>query len=336
VAIAAILPDHRGVERELTAAIEIADPRGRLRRDAVGWSRHPLHRCNVDGAARAHAFDYWCVLTEELALTVLLADVGLAGVALVSVLELDGGALVERVHVRPGGLAAAMPASPDGVVTVDAWRLHLVVGPDRLRAEARTLGGRRIDADVAIERPPGHETVNLLVPWDDERFHFTSKQQALPARGLVRVDRRERRVDGFACRDFGRGRRPAGIDWCWAFGAARRDGGAIGLNLGARWTDGTGVTENAVVIDGRVHKIADDVDFALELGAGAPWRIATRASGRVALTFTPIAGRAVRVPPLVRLHQRVGRFTGTVVDDAGAPIALDRVLGVAEWVRGRW
>jgi hypothetical protein len=336
VAIGAILPDHRGVERELTGAIEIADARGRLRRDAIGWSRHPLHRCNVAGAPRAHAFDYWCVLTDALALTVLVADVGLAGVALVSVLELGSGELVERVHVRPGGLASPMPAAPDGAVTIDARRLRLEVAPDRLRADARTITGRCIDVDVAIERLPGHETVNLLVPWDEHRFHFSSKQQALPARGAIRVDGREHRVDGFACRDFGRGRRPAGIDWCWAFGAARRGGGAIGLNLGARWTDGTGVTENAVVIDGRVHKIADDVDFALDLGARASWRISTRASDRVALTFTPITGRAVRIPPLVRLHQRVGRFTGTVVDDHGAAIALDRVLGVAEWVRGRW
>ena len=328
-------------ERELTTAIEIADADGRLRRDAIGWSRHPLHRCNFDGHARAHAFDYWCVTTPEVALTFLVADVGVAGVALVSLLELASGATVERVQAWPGGLPASMPPSPDGELVLDAWRLRLVVGPRRLQAEARTITGRRIDVDVAIERPDGHETVNVLVPWDDTRFHFTSKQQALPARGFARIDGREHRFDpdaqAFACRDFGRGRRPKGIDWCWAFASARIPGHTIGFNLGARWTDDTGVSENALVIDGRVHKIADAVDFDLDLrDRRAPWRIRTRTSDRVALTFTPLTERRVRVPPFVRLHQRIGRFTGTVVDDHGTPLALDGVLGLAEDVRGRW
>ncbi|HUQ00920.1 MAG TPA: DUF2804 domain-containing protein [Kofleriaceae bacterium] len=329
------------MERELTAAIEIADREGRLRRDAIGWSRRPLHRCNLEGIARSHAFDYWCVMTAEVALTVLVADVGLAGVALVSVLELASGVTTERVYVRPGGLPARMPASTDGEITIDVRRMRLVVGARRLAAEARTITGRRIEVDVAIERAADHETVNVLVPWDETRFHFTSKQQALPARGHVRVDARaypfDPARDAFACRDFGRGRRPAGIDWCWAFASARRAGRTIGLNLGAQWTDGTGVTENAILVDGRVHKLAEAVAFELELSsARAPWHIRTAGSDRVALTFTPICERVVRVPPFVRLHQRVGHFDGTVRDDSGASIALDGVLGLAESVRGRW
>ncbi len=328
-------------ERELTVPVDIADAEGRLRRDAIGWSRQPLHRCNLDGVAGAHAFDYWCVLTREVAVTFLVADVGLAGVGLVSVLDLASGAVVERVYVRPGGLGAPMPASPDGELVLDSRRLRMVVGPRRLAAEARTITGRRIEVDLAIERPDGHQTVNLLVPWAETRFHFTSKQQALPARGHLRVDGRAYRfdpdADAFACRDFGRGRRPAGIDWCWAFASARRGGRTIGLNLGGRWTDGLGVTENAIVLDGRIHKIAEEVDFELDLrDRRRPWRIRSRGSGRVALTFTPVTERSVRVPPLVRLHQCVGRFAGTVVDDAGAAVGLDDVLGVAETVRGRW
>lgn len=326
------------MERELTTPVDIADAAGRLRREAIGWSRHPLHRCNLDGVARAHAFDYWCVTTESAAVTLLVADVGIAGVALVSHLDLPSGAMVERLYARPGGLPARMPASPDGEIVLDAWRMRMRVGARRLEADARTITGRRIEVELVVDRPDGHETTNVLVPWDDTRFHFTSKQQALPVRGQVRVDGREQHLgEAFACRDFGRGRRPDGIDWCWAFASARRGGRTIGLNLGARWTEGTGVTENAVILDGRVHKIADAVDFALDLrDRKQPWRIRTRASERVDLRFTPLTERSVRVPPLVRVHQCVGRFAGAIVDDHGAAIALDDVLGVAETVRGRW
>lgn len=330
------------MERELTSEVEIADREGRLRREAVGWARRPVQRCALPrGLARAHAFDYWCVIGRTAAVTVLVADVGFAGAALVSVLDLASGAVVERVYVRPRGLPVPMPATPHGELVLEARRLRLVVGPDRLEARARTVTGHAIDVELAIERPPGHETVNVVVPWDDTRFHLTSKQPGLPARGVVRVDGRVHQfgpeTDAFACRDYGRGRWPAGIDWRWAFGAARQGGHVVGFNLGAGWTDGTGVTENALVIDGRVHKLAEAVDVGWEPRAPRrPWTIRTRGSARVDLTFTPMHVRAVTVPPVVRLRQCVGTFAGTVVDDAGTAIALTGVRGLAESVRGRW
>lgn len=271
----------------------------------------------------------------------LVAEVGVAGVALVSHLDLASGETVERVYVRPRGLPQRMPESTDGETALDVWRLRMRVGPRRLEADARTITGRRIEAELVIDRPDGHETVNVLVPWDETKFHFTSKQQALPVRGVVRVDGRETRIGGdaeaFACRDFGRGRRPDGIDWCWAFASARRGGRTFGMNLGSIWTDGTGVTENGFVVDGRLQKIHDAVDFELDKrDRMKPWRVRTRTSERVALTFTPMSERTVRVPPFVRTHQCIGRYDGVLVDDQGQSLQLDDVIGLAESVHGRW
>ncbi|MEO7094723.1 MAG: hypothetical protein ABI175_15810 [Polyangiales bacterium] len=36
------------------------------------------------------------------------------------------------------------------------------------------------------------------------------------------------------------------------------------------------------------------------------------------------------------LHQCIDFFSGTVVDDEGAPFVLDDVIGQAERFRGRW
>jgi hypothetical protein len=329
------------VERELTTTVAIADEAGRLRRDAIGWSRHPLHRCNLDGVARSHAFDYWCVTTREAVLMFLVAEVGIAGVALVSHLDLASGKTVERVYARPRGLPQRMPESTEGETVLDAWRLRMRVGPRRLEADARTITGRRIEADLVIDRPEGHETVNVLVPWDETKFHFTSKQQALPVRGVIRLDGHETQLDAdagaFACRDFGRGRRPDGIDWCWGFASARRGGRTIGMNLGSIWTDGTGVTENGLVVDGRLHKIHDVVDFDFDKrDRRKPWRVCTRTSDRVVLTFTPMTERTVHVPPFVRTHQCIGTYAGRIVDDHGQPVQLDDVIGLAESVHGRW
>ena len=38
------------IERELTSPVEIALDDGRLNRAAIGWSRTPLHRCNLRGS----------------------------------------------------------------------------------------------------------------------------------------------------------------------------------------------------------------------------------------------------------------------------------------------
>ena len=328
--------------RELTEVVDLADTAGRLQAEAIGWSRQPVHRLAFSpGVTRVHAFDYWCVTNDQAALSLVVADVGFAGFALVSVQDLAGGSPTERIYIRPRGLPSPMPAGPDGDLVFEARRLRMHVGPHRLAAAAKTLTGTRIELDLAIERPPGHETINLVVPWSAEQFHFTSKQQALPARGELIVGEQVFRfapdTNGFACRDFGRGRWPRGVDWCWSFCSTRASGHVLGFNLGASWTDGTGVNENGLVIDGRVHKLDDiiDVDFDRK-DPEKPWHIRTRASRRVDLTFTPVTLRKVTVPPLIRLTQCMGRYHGTVVDDAGRTLRIAGALGLSEAFRGRW
>jgi hypothetical protein len=328
-------------EREITSPVAIADGDGRLNRDAVGWARQPIFDCRfAPGVSRVERFNYWCITSREAALTLLVADVGLAGAAMISLVDYAVKSPVERKFVRVGGLPFAMPDTPTGDVAIDVRHLRLDMRQRDsqlvITGAARTHGST-IDVDLTVDRPPEHETVNVLVPWGDTRYHLTSKQQALPARGVVRVDGREYRFgpenQGFACMDFGRGRRPRGIDWCWAFASATIGGRTIGMNLGARWTDGTGVTENGLVVDHRLHKIADAVDFDV---SGPVWRIRTRTTGRVDLAFEPRWRRGVHAPPFARLVQQMGSYSGTLIDDDGAPVVLDDVVGLAETVHGRW
>jgi hypothetical protein len=337
------------VEREITAATDVAHPDGSLRREAIGWARHPILRAAfAPGVSRVARWNYWCITSRTGALTLLVADVGFLGIALVSFLDFEERRPIDRLHLRPGGLGLPFPETPRGEMVIDAPRLRLAMRDrgEELRVEARgrTILGKRLAVDLVIERPLAHETLNVLVPWDDTRFQLTSKQQALPARGLVRAGGREHRFgpenDGFACLDFGRGRWPRKVHWHWGFASTRRDGRAIGINLGAKWTDGTGVTEDGFVLDGRLHKIADDVDFAFDpRDHRAPWRIRTRASDRVDLHFVPMTERSLRVPLGVagaELHQMMGRYSGKLVDDTGAEVRVADAVGLAESFRGRW
>ena len=75
--------------------------------------------------------------------------------------------------------------------------------------------------------------------------------------------------------------------------ASQRLGGRrIGLNFGGKWTDGTGMTENAVFIDGVMTKIHEDVLFTYDpKNFMVPWKIRTKFSDTVDLTFTPFFER---------------------------------------------
>ena len=80
------------------------------------------------------------------------------------------------------------------------------------------------------------------------QFQYTVKDLARPATGLLRIDGVEHEIGGaageaWAVLDHGRGRWPYDIQWNWGAGSGRsqRAGGrVIGVQLGAKWTEGTG------------------------------------------------------------------------------------------------
>ena len=120
-----------------------------------------------------------------------------------------------------------------------------------------------------MERPIGHETLNVVIPWSDIQFQYTSKQNTLPAVGYVQLDneRLEFASPAFGCLDYGRGVWPEHTVWNWGSASGVQGGRTVGLNLGGQWTDGTGMTENGICIDGRLTKISEDVVFEYDRAA---------------------------------------------------------------------
>jgi hypothetical protein len=204
------------------------------------------------------------------------------------------------------------------------------------------MEGTPFAADVEIAHTPGRESLNLVIPWSDARYHFTSKQACMPASGEFRLGERTHRLgsDSTAWLDFARGVWPYSSGWNWAMCSSRRSGRSLGFNLGSGWTDGTGVNENAVYIDGRLVKIDDDVEFIYPRGdRRAPWRIQTRNSRRVDLTFIPKADRCERMNlGILRgsLEQRYGYFEGRLELDGGEVLPVDSLFGVTEEHQACW
>jgi hypothetical protein len=127
------------------------------------------------------------------------------------------------------------------------------------------------------------------------------------------------------------------VSWNWAAGSGEVAGEVRGVQLGGRWTDGTGSTENALLLGGRVHKIHEDVEWTYDPD---DWMRAWRMHGpRLDLTFTPWHLRAARTNLLVvssSTHQCFGEFRGWATADHGERVSLDGLTGWAEEVHNRW
>ena len=350
-------PSPLTTEPELGAAVDLCTADGRrLNPAARGWSRTPLHRANLRGGwGRTKRWDYWAVLAGDLLVSATYADVDYLGIAAVWWCDLASGTTGGRDVIVPFARGLELPEVPATRPLHYAGKsldLDLIDDPDgttRIAARWRERDGREASLDAAIAMPEGHESLNVVIPWTERRFQFTSKHQARPAAGTLRVgDRRYEFGDvagsgaepAWGVLDVGRGRWPYRTRWNWAGGAGSSvDGRTVGLQLGGKWTDGTGFTENGMIVEGRLHKLGAELrwDYSWDEPL-RPWRV-TAPGGELDLTLTPRFGKHSRTAAVVlatEVHQVFGSWSGRFRTDDGGEVVLDGLQGFAEESRSRW
>ena len=338
-------------EPELTEAVDLCTAEGRrLNPAARGWSRQPLHRANLSGGwGRTKRWDYWAVLTEDLVLSLTFADVDYLGLAVLGWIDLPSGAIGGHASTVPLARGIDLPEiSGTAPLAHRAKAVELAAVTSetgtRLTGTWTEQDGRPGALDVIVADPPGHESLNVVIPWSETRFQFTSKHQARPAPGTLTVGDREHRLGegapAWGVLDVGRGRWPYRTRWNWGGGAGTAvDGRTIGLQIGGKWTDGTGFTENGVLIDGRLEKIGAELVWVYDWDRPLdPWRVRSPA-GDLDLTLAPGHDRHEKTNALVlrtEVHQVFGHWSGVVPDGKGGTVAVDGLLGFAEESRSRW
>lgn len=336
-------------EREITEPTRIATERGTLSRDAVGFARTPLFDGHIEGRwGRRKRWEYWAVLSRDHLISLTFADIDYVGLVSAWFIDLRRDRRIElSLPVPPG----RMPHFPDVVAGGDlAIRLPGLEASIRETDEATHLSiamrtpGHRVEAEVAVEKPKGHESLSVLVPFTDRAFQLTSKHVARPATGRIVVDGESFAVgpehDSYGTLDFGRGIFPHRTRWNWSAAAGRVGARTIGWNLGGQWTDGTGVTENGLFVDGKLQKIGEDVRFELDFEhPERRWRIHGEKSAVVDLELEPMHVKRVNalfLPLGADLWLAFGRFRGSVHTEQGERIAIDDHLGWAEELHARW
>src|SRR5262245_44082404 len=188
-------------ERELTEPVDLCtDDGARLNRAALGWSRRPLHRANLAGRVGINKrWDYWAVLAGDLVVSCVYADVDHLGLSDVWWADLGTQTSGGNGIVTVGNEDFHLPEQPGTAplrIDRDGFALD-IVDDDR---GSHIIGtwtehdGTRGRLDVRVALPAGHESLNVVIPWSDELFNFTSKHQARPATGSLVVGEQHRSI----------------------------------------------------------------------------------------------------------------------------------------------
>lgn len=326
----------------------------------IGWARQQILDCNLDYVsfypglikfwqfARVKRWDYYAIFTPERFFSATIANLGYAGNVFVYTLDFESGDLHEDGLVIPLGRGISLSRnSTEGKCHYEGQgvKLHFSTTPVE-----RTISvdwpafhdGRGIAAEISMACPAEHESMNIVIPIPEKRFYYNRKINCMPAKGWIKYGDLHEDLQpetSLGQLDWGRGVWEYSSFWLWASASGYQpDGRRLGLNLGSGFGDTSKATENALIIDGVIHKL-DQVDFDYDpQDFMKPWKFEDN-EGRLDLTFTPFKERLATTKLGIidsEVHQMFGRYAGKVVADDGGEILVDGLIGFAEEHYARW
>lgn len=338
---------------EVTAVQKLLKEDGTLREP--GWARQQVwqySRGDIKACrARIKEWDYYSVVNRDFAVAFTISDDGYIGLQSVSFLDLRLEKPWEQtktiLNVFPMGRLQMPVNTSSGDVEYRDRKLHLrfQVKPGKRRIQCsypKFYKGEKFSCDIVLEQPP-MDTIVIATPWagHPRAFYYNQKINCMPARGLVRLGKKEYRFSpetDFATLDWGRGVWTYDNTWYWASANGIVDGRPFGLNLGYGFGDTTAATENMLFYEGKAHKLGD-VEFQIPRESYLkPWKILDTEQ-RLELEFTPILDRAADLNVLViqsDQHQVFGRMNGYAILDDKRRLEIRDLTGFAEKVHNRY
>ena len=205
-------------------------------------------------------------------------------------------------------------------------------------------GNLAVDLDIFDN---GYESVNVISEVKDkpENFFLNVKKNHLSAEGTITVgDRNMRFSEGelFGTYNFGRGAGDFDHKIYWGNANGYVNGKTFGINIGYWLTEKEDVTENAVLYDGKIHKL-DKVGILIPGKTDAPdymktWEI-TDNEGRFKGKFTPLTERNEHIDLKFLLsdqHEFFGTLSGKAVLDDKETIEFENCLCVFEILHNKF
>lgn len=323
---------------EITRPVDLCRSDGSLNRRAVGYSRRPLHTTNLRGWGRNKRWEYWGLVTPTHFVGITVSSLDYAAVSQLYAFDRRTGQEIVEDTLALGSSRTVLPDHPAPLTAGTNGSKLTITLTDREDGTQIRVSSARLTVDALAE--PGGDCLAVVVPWNGRRFQYTVKDVGRPLVGEVVIDGERVAIpagESFAVLDRGRGVWPYRLSWNWGAGAAVLDGKRIGLQVGGKWTDGTGSTENGLIVDGKLTYWPDALTWDYDRSDWyKPWHVS---GPNVDATLTPIhvrdAGTNVGIIAS-SVHQAFGTWRGTATDAAGQEYKLDGLTGWAEEANNRW
>ena len=331
---------------------DLLDAKGQL--IEPGWARSEARRYDRSAIRasgwRIKEWDYYCILTDDRALALTVADNGYLGFLGISWIDLRCGTAINHGAIRPFPFGRMrLPASADcGDIAHRQGDIRLAFKHEphcrRLSFDAPGFdGGRGLSGEILLQKPDD-DRMTIATPFAaaPQAFYYNQKINCMPASGhaVLGGERIEFSPDSaFGGLDWGRGVWTWDNTWFWGSASGLHHSRRFGFNIGHGFGDTSAASENMLFLDGTAHKLGE-VTFHLPEGPldQSDWHFSS-SDGRFEMAFTPIVDRADRVkigPLLTDQHQVFGRYRGRVVLDDGTPLDITGLTGFAERVHNRW
>lgn len=344
------------MEQLITQTGSLLNPDGTL--TVKGWSPQPLLDSNLENAnfytlkflqsMRMKRWDYYGLTTEKYYFSFTVSDIGYLGMIFVYVIDFENQQMHEETIAVPfaSGVKIARN-SQDGITEYKNKnvRLHFSTKDDQRSLSVHWKNfqdGKDLIAELKYTLPVDHESMNIVIPIEEKRFYFNRKINCLPVNGWVEY-LGERQVispdKALGNLDWGRGVWAYESFWVWASASGfTKDGKQIGLNMGYGFGDTSAASENAFILNGKIHKIGK-LEFQYNPdNFMQPWKMVSQ-DQRIQLTFTPFLERTATTDIKLlysEVHQMFGKYEGSLVTDDGKTIAIKNLVGFAEEHHARW
>ena len=324
----------------------------------AGWARQPVLDCNLERAAfykirplqhfRTKRWDYYGVITKQRYYSFTLADLGYAGQVIAYVVDFTTQKCEEATLTVPfsRGIRLQRNSNSEGVCSYDNGKVRLVFqaypGWRKVSVNWPGFCGKGLSAEVQMSLPDEHESLVIVIPIGKRRFYYNRKVNCMPSSGWVQYGNEldEIKPDSHLGNlDWGRGIWEYRSFWVWASASGfLPDGSTLGLNFGFGFGDTSAATENAIILNGKIHKLGK-LDFTYDpQNFMKPWKISAR-DGRLDLVFKPSLERVAKTNLMVitsEVHQMFGSYAGTLENDEGKTIQVEDLVGFAEEHHAKW
>ncbi|MEN2256897.1 DUF2804 family protein [Paraclostridium benzoelyticum] len=239
----------------------ICDNNGFLNEYAIGWNDIPFKDCSINQSfLKKKKWNQYVWIGKDFIFNFVISDLGHCSIIHADFYNLKDDIKISKIYRHP--------------------IIKYIVIDDKINSYAHYKGKRKfinilrssgyLNLDLKIDNFDitstiylDYESLNILIPWDIEHFHYTSKHMNLITKGILRIGNQKYDLSDSRCFiDYGRGvlKRQCDREWLTSYFTNEKHE-HISINLGSKYTDYTGVNENALKIDDKIYKFDSDVNF---------------------------------------------------------------------------